>query len=198
MINYSKDTDNIVTLTLDNPTKSANVINKAFGEAFKEVLGKLKAETDLRGIIVTSAKDTFLAGADIDEMFAESDAQKFFEQAQEFKAGLRWIETQGKPVVAAINGTALGGGLEMTLNCHRRIVINNPKIQLGLPEVTLGLLPGGGGVTRFVRILGLQPAFPLLTEGKKLSPQEALSTGLIHELVATKEELLAKLADKEK
>lgn len=192
MINYSKDTDNIVTLTLDNPTKSANVINKAFGEAFKEVLGKLKAETDLRGIIVTSAKDTFLAGADIDEMFAESDAQKFFEQAQEFKAGLRWIETQGKPVVAAINGTALGGGLEMTLNCHRRIVINNPKIQLGLPEVTLGLLPGGGGVTRFVRILGLQPAFPLLTEGKKLSPQEALSTGLIHELVATKEELLAK------
>jgi 3-hydroxyacyl-CoA dehydrogenase/enoyl-CoA hydratase/3-hydroxybutyryl-CoA epimerase len=192
MINYSKDSDNIVTLTLDNPTKSANVINKAFGEAFKEVLGKLKAETDLSGIIVTSAKDTFLAGADIDEMFAESDAQKFFEQAQEFKAGLRWIETQGKPVVAAINGTALGGGLEMTLNCHRRIVINNPKIQLGLPEVTLGLLPGGGGVTRFVRILGLQPAFPLLTEGKKLSPQEALSTGLIHELVATKEELLAK------
>lgn len=192
MINYSKDSDNIVTLTLDNPTKSANVINKAFGEAFKEVLGKLKAETDLRGIIVTSAKDTFLAGADIDEMFAESDAQKFFDQAQEFKAGLRWIETQGKPVVAAINGTALGGGLEMTLNCHRRIVINNPKIQLGLPEVTLGLLPGGGGVTRFVRILGLQPAFPLLTEGKKLSPQEALSIGLIHELVATKEELLAK------
>ncbi len=192
MINYSKDTDNIVTLTLDNPAKSANVINKAFGEAFKEVLGKLKAETDLRGIIVTSAKDTFLAGADIDEMFAESDAQKFFDQAQEFKAGLRWIETQGKPVVAAINGTALGGGLEMTLNCHRRIVINNPKTQLGLPEVTLGLLPGGGGVTRFVRILGLQPAFPLLTEGKKLSPQEALSTGLIHELVATKEELLAK------
>lgn len=192
MINYSKDSDNIVTLTLDNPTKSTNVINKAFGEAFKEVLGKLKAEADLRGIIVTSAKDAFLAGADIDEMFAESDAQKFFDQAQEFKAGLRWIETQGKPVVAAINGTALGGGLEMTLNCHRRIVINNPKIQLGLPEVTLGLLPGGGGVTRFVRILGLQPAFPLLTEGKKLSPQEALSTGLIHELVATKEELLAK------
>jgi 3-hydroxyacyl-CoA dehydrogenase/enoyl-CoA hydratase/3-hydroxybutyryl-CoA epimerase len=192
MINYSKDTDNIVTLTLDNPTKSANVINKAFGEAFKEVLGKLKAEADLRGIIVTSAKDTFLAGADIDEMFAESDAQKFFDQAQEFKAGLRWIETQGKPVVAAINGTALGGGFEMTLNCHRRIVINNPKTQLGLPEVTLGLLPGGGGVTRMVRILGLQPAFPLLTEGKKLSPQEALSTGLIHDLVATKEELLAK------
>lgn len=190
--NYNKDENGIVTLTMDLPGKSANVINKAFGESFKKVLAQLQAETDLRGIIITSAKDTFLAGADIDEMFAESDAQSFFNQAQEFKAGLRWIETQGKPVVAAINGTALGGGFEVTLACHRRIVIDNPKIQLGLPEVTLGLLPGGGGVTRMVRLIGLQPAFAYLTEGKKVAPKAALSDGLIHELVADKEALIAK------
>jgi 3-hydroxyacyl-CoA dehydrogenase/enoyl-CoA hydratase/3-hydroxybutyryl-CoA epimerase len=130
----------------------------------------------------------FLAGADIDEMFAVNDAKVFFDRAQELKAGLRWLETQGKPVVAAINGTALGAGFELALACHRRIVIDKPKVELGLPEVTLGLLPGGGGVTRMVRLIGLQPAFRYLTEGKKVSPKEALSDGLIHELATDRED----------
>jgi 3-hydroxyacyl-CoA dehydrogenase/enoyl-CoA hydratase/3-hydroxybutyryl-CoA epimerase len=190
---YSKDENNIVTLTMDLEGKSANVINVAFGASFKETIERLQNEKDnIRGIIITSAKETFLAGADIDEMFAVSDAKYFFDRAQEFKAGLRYLETQGKPVVAAINGTALGGGFEIPLACHRRIVIDNPKTQLGLPEVTLGLLPGGGGVTRLVRLLGLQPAFTYLTEGKKVAPKVALSDGLIHELVKDKEELIAK------
>jgi 3-hydroxyacyl-CoA dehydrogenase/enoyl-CoA hydratase/3-hydroxybutyryl-CoA epimerase len=192
-INYSKDEQGIVTLTLDNPTRSANILNHAFGEAFKSTLEKLKADKDsIRGIIITSAKETFFAGADIDEMFKETSAQNFFNQAEEFKAGLRYIETQGKPVVAAINGTALGAGFEIPLACHRRIAIDNPKIQIGLPEVTLGLLPAAGGVTRMVRLIGLQPAFAYLTEGKKVAPKDALNDGLIHELAKDKEELLAK------
>ena len=188
---YSKDENNIVTLTMDREGHSANVINMKFGESFREVLVKLQAEKDLRGIILTSAKETFLAGADIDEMFAVNDAKLFFDRAQELKAGLRWIETQGKPVVAAINGTALGAGFELPLACHYRIAIDK-KAEIGLPEVTLGLLPGGGGVTRMVRLLGLQPAFTYLTEGKKVSPKQALSDGLIHALATDKEDLIKK------
>jgi 3-hydroxyacyl-CoA dehydrogenase/enoyl-CoA hydratase/3-hydroxybutyryl-CoA epimerase len=192
-VNYSKDEQGIVTITLNNPDKSANVVNMKFGEAFKAAIAKLMEEKDsVRGVIITSAKETFLAGADIDEMFAVSDVKYFYERSMEFKAGLRYLETQGKPVVAAINGTALGAGFEIPLACHRRIVIDNPKIQIGLPEVTLGLLPGGGGVTRMVRLIGLQPSLQYLTEGKKVSPKEALSDGLIHELAKDKEELLAK------
>jgi 3-hydroxyacyl-CoA dehydrogenase/enoyl-CoA hydratase/3-hydroxybutyryl-CoA epimerase len=195
-INYSKDNDNIVTLTLDTPGKSANILNLAFGEAFRATLKRLQDEKDsIRGIIITSAKDTFFAGADIDEMFKETSAEHFFKRAEEFKAGLRYIETQGKPVVAAINGTALGAGFEIPLACHYRIAIDNPKTQIGLPEVTLGLLPGAGGVTRMVRLLGLQPALAYLTEGKKVSPKQALSDGLIHALVSNKEELLTKAVE---
>lgn len=190
---WSKDSDNIVTLTMDLEGKSANVINHAFGASFKETVEKLQAEKDsIRGIIITSAKETFMAGADVDELFKESSAETFFLRAEQFKAGLRYIETQGKPVVAAINGTALGAGFEIPLACHRRIVIDNPKIQLGLPEVTLGLLPGGGGVTRMVRIMGLQPAFTYLTEGKKVAPKVALADGIIHELATNREDLIAK------
>lgn len=190
---WSKDSDNIVTLTMDLEGKSANVINHAFGASFKETVEKLKVEKDsIRGIVITSAKETFMAGADVDELFKENSAETFFYRAEEFKAGLRYIETQGKPVVAAINGTALGAGFEIPLACHRRIVIDNPKIQLGLPEVTLGLLPGGGGVTRMVRIMGLQPAFAYLTEGKKVAPRVALADGIIHELATDREDLIAK------
>ncbi|MCW3124898.1 MAG: short chain enoyl-CoA hydratase [Bacteroidetes bacterium] len=192
---YSKDENNIVTLTMDLEGRSANVINMAFGASFRETLAKLQAEKDLRGIILTSAKETFLAGADIDEMFAVNDAKLFFDRAQELKAGLRWLETQGKPVVAAINGTALGAGFELALACHYRVVIDKPKVEIGLPEVTLGLLPGGGGVTRMVRLLGLQPAFLYLTEGKKVSPKEALSDGLIHALATDKEDMMKKAFD---
>lgn len=192
---YSKDEQNIVTLTMDLEGRSANVINLKFGESFRETLAKLQAEKDLRGVILTSAKETFLAGADIDEMFATNDAKLFFDRAQDLKAGLRWLETQGKPVVAAINGTALGAGFELALACHYRIVIDKPKVELGLPEVTLGLLPGGGGVTRMVRLLGLQPAFAYLTEGKKVSPKEAMSDGLIHALATDKDDLLKKAQD---
>jgi 3-hydroxyacyl-CoA dehydrogenase/enoyl-CoA hydratase/3-hydroxybutyryl-CoA epimerase len=192
---YSKDENNIVTLTMDREGKSTNVINMAFGVSFRETLAKLQADKDIRGIILASAKESFLAGADIDEMFAVNDAKVFFDRAQELKAGLRWLETQGKPVVAAINGTALGAGFELALACHYRVAIDKPKVEIGLPEVTLGLLPGGGGVTRMVRLVGLQPAFLYLTEGKKVSPKQALSDGLIHALATDKEDLMKKAVD---
>lgn len=191
-INFSKDNQQIITLTMDLPGKSANILNRAFGESLAEVIEKIKTDNTYIGIIITSAKDTFMAGADIDELFAESSAAYFFEGAEKYKAALRWIELQGKPVVAAINGTALGGGLELALACHHRIAIDNDKIQIGLPEVTLGLLPGGGGIVRLTRMLGLQPSLPLLTEGKKLKPKAAASIGIINELATDREDLLTK------
>lgn len=191
-IRYEKDSQQIVILTMDNPDKSANILNPAFGKALEETVKKLLQEKELAGVIITSAKDTFFAGADIDEMFKETSAEKFYDGANAFKALLRQIETIGKPVVAAINGTALGAGFEIALAGHRRIAIQNPKTQIGLPEVSLGLLPGGGGVTRMVRLLGLQPALEFLTEGKKVSPAEALKAGLIHELANDRDDLMVK------
>jgi 3-hydroxyacyl-CoA dehydrogenase/enoyl-CoA hydratase/3-hydroxybutyryl-CoA epimerase len=192
-INYNKDEQGIVTLTMDLPGRPVNVINAVFGEALLAVIQKLQSEKEsIRGVIITSDKDTFMAGADIDEMFKETNPQAFFDRAQQLKAAFRYIETQGKPVVAAMNGTALGAGFESALACHRRIAIDNPKAQIGLPEVTLGLLPAAGGVTRMVRLLGLQPALTYLSEGKKVSPAEALRDGLIHELAADRNDLISK------
>jgi 3-hydroxyacyl-CoA dehydrogenase/enoyl-CoA hydratase/3-hydroxybutyryl-CoA epimerase len=192
-INYNKDEQGIVTLTMDLPGKPVNVINQAFGESLLATIEKLKADKDsIRGIIITSAKESFMAGADIDEMFKENNPQALFDGAQQLKACFRYIETQGKPAVAAINGTALGAGFEIALACHRRIAIDNPKAQIGLPEVTLGLLPAAGGVTRMIRLLGLQPALPYLSEGKKVAPAEALRDGLIHELATDRNDLIEK------
>lgn len=196
MIQYNKDEQGIVTLTLNNPDKSANVINEAFLARFFEVTNQIKQDVkDIKGIILTSAKETFLAGADIDAMFTHNDPKLFFDAAEQFKSALRYIETMGKPTVAAINGTALGGGFEMCLAMHHRIALNNDKIQVGLPEVQLGLLPGGGGITRMVRLLGLLPCLPYLTEGKKVRPKQALEDGLIHDLANSNEELIQKAKD---
>jgi len=193
MINYNIDEQGILTLTLDNPKKSVNVINEAFLERFFEVIELIKKDTNhIKGIIVTSSKELFMAGADIDAMFTHNDPKIFFEAAEKLKSGLRYLETLGKPTVAAINGTALGAGFEICLAMHHRIALNNDKIQIGLPEVQLGLLPGGGGVTRMVRLLGLLPCLPYLTEGKKVSPRQALDEGLIHEIAETKDILIQK------
>lgn len=191
-ITYEKDADNIVTLTIDMPGRSMNVINEELGEAVQANVAKLKEEKDLAGVIITSGKDAFVAGADIDGLFKITRAEDAFNMSEAFKAQLRMLETLGKPVVAGINGTALGGGLEICLACHHRIAINNPKTKLGLPEVKLGLLPGGGGVTRMVRLLGLQESFPYLTEGKELSPEKAKSVGIVDDLAADRDEMIAK------
>ncbi|MFP8817690.1 3-hydroxyacyl-CoA dehydrogenase NAD-binding domain-containing protein [Acinetobacter johnsonii] len=193
-IQYLKNDDGIVILTLDSPNQSANTMNADFRVALENIVSKLKSETSITGIIFRSAKKTFFAGGDLDELIQArlEDATPFFEMIQKMKAEFRYIETLGVPVVAALNGTALGGGWEIALGCHARIALNDPKTKFGLPEVTLGLLPGGGGIVRMVRLLGLQNAFPFLMEGKQFGVDKAKSLGLIQDTAKTPEELMDK------
>ncbi|MEG0032528.1 3-hydroxyacyl-CoA dehydrogenase NAD-binding domain-containing protein [Acinetobacter sp.] len=193
-IQYLKNDDGIIILTLDSPNQSANTMNGDFRVALENIVSKLKSETSITGIILRSAKKTFFAGGDLDELIQArlEDATPFFEMIQKMKAEFRYIETLGVPVVAALNGTALGGGWEIALGCHARIALNDPKTKFGLPEVTLGLLPGGGGIVRMVRLLGLQNAFPFLMEGKQFGVDKAKSLGLIQDTAETPEELMDK------
>ena len=194
-IRYEKGQDQIVVLTLDMPGQSANTMNAAYREAMAATVARLEAEKDsIAGVIITSAKKTFFAGGDLNELIKvdKAHAKEFYASVRVLKAQLRRLETLGKPVVAAINGAALGGGWEICLACHYRVALDDKSVQLGLPEVTLGLLPGGGGVVRMVRLLGLEKALPYLLEGKKIRPQQALQTGLINELAVDRTELLAK------
>tara|TARA_R110002096_G_scaffold180997_1_gene358324 strand:+ start:19787 stop:21937 length:2151 start_codon:yes stop_codon:yes gene_type:complete len=194
-IRYELGSDQILTLTIDMPGQSANTMNMAFREALNETVNKVQGDLEnIRGIIITSAKKTFFAGGDLKELHkvTRDDAEAFEGMVNGLKAQMRALETCGKPVVAAINGTALGGGFEIALACHHRIVLDNNSIQLGLPEVTLGLLPGGGGTQRLPRMIGLEAAFPLLMEGKKLRPSAALKAGIIDELAVSPEDMIAK------
>ncbi|UUS64650.1 MULTISPECIES: 3-hydroxyacyl-CoA dehydrogenase NAD-binding domain-containing protein [unclassified Acinetobacter] len=193
-IQFEKNADNIVILTLDSPNQSANTMNTDFRTALAETVDKLQADENIAGIIFRSAKKTFFAGGDLDELIQATPehATEFFNMIEEMKAKLRYIETRGIPVVAALNGTALGGGWELALGCHYRIALNDAKAKFGLPEVTLGLLPGGGGIVRMVRLLGLQNAFPLLMEGKQIGVEKAKSLGLIQDTADSLEELMDK------
>lgn len=194
-IRYEKGQDQIVVLTLDMPGQSANTMNAAYREAMAATVTRLEAEKDgIAGVVITSAKKTFFAGGDLNELIKvdKSHAKGFYDSVLVLKAQLRRLETLGKPVVAAINGAALGGGWEICLACHHRVALDDKAVQLGLPEVTLGLLPGGGGVVRMVRMLGLEKALPYLLEGKKVRPAQALQAGLIDELAADRDELLSK------
>lgn len=190
-ITYEKDDQSIVTLTLDMPGRPVNLISAAFDEAFADVLHRLENEKPLIGVIVTSAKETFMAGADVDWLFQLADPEQVIRNVGLMKAHLRRLETLGVPVVAAINGAALGGGLELALACHYRVAVDDPRSRIGCPEVTLGLLPGGGGVTRVTRMLGLQEAFPILAEGKQFEPKAAKAAGLVDELATDREDMLA-------
>ena len=193
-IQFEKNADGIVILTLDSPNQSANTMNADFRVALEETVTKLKAESGITGIIFKSAKKTFFAGGDLDELIQAQPehATEFFGMIQKMKAEFRYIETLGVPVVAALNGTALGGGWEIALGCHARIALNDPKAKFGLPEVTLGLLPGGGGIVRMVRLLGLQNAFPFLMEGKQFGVEKAKSLGLIQDTADSEQELMDK------
>ncbi|WKU47852.1 3-hydroxyacyl-CoA dehydrogenase NAD-binding domain-containing protein [Streptomyces sp. VNUA116] len=195
-IRYDRDADGIVTLTLDDPAQSANTMNQAFKASLTAVADRLEAEKEsVRGVVFTSAKKSFFAGGDLRELIAATpaDAQRVFEAGMTMKRDLRRIETLGVPVVAAVNGAALGGGYEIALACHHRIALDTPGTKIGLPEVTLGLLPGGGGVTRTVRLLGITDALlKVLLQGTQYDARRALEAGLVHEVAADRDELLAK------
>ena len=193
-IQWDKDADGIVTLTMDDPSGSANVMNEAYIESMGKAVDRLVAEKDsITGVVITSAKKTFFAGGDLTAMIkaGPEDAGQFFDTVETVKKQLRTLETLGKPVVAAINGAALGGGMEITLACHHRIAADVKGSQIGVPEVTLGLLPGAGGVTRTVRMFGIQTAFvSILSQGTRFKPAKAKEIGLVDEVLPTVEELV--------
>ena len=195
-ISWDQDNDGIITLTLDDPSQRANTMNAAYQESMHAAVRRLGAERDtITGVIITSAKSTFFAGGDLNLLAQVSDqnSAQFSAGVDLMKADLRALETLGRPVVAALNGAALGGGLEIALACHQRIALDNPAATFGLPEVTLGLLPGGGGVTRVTRLLGIVDALTkVLLQGPRFTPAQALAVGLLDDLAATPAELLEK------
>ncbi|MGQ0621294.1 MAG: 3-hydroxyacyl-CoA dehydrogenase NAD-binding domain-containing protein [Panacagrimonas sp.] len=191
-VNFQTDSDNIVTLTLDMAGRSMNVLNEDLMRPFMDAIGRIEADASIKGVILTSGKKEFLAGADIEGLFAITDPKLAFDAAEALKTQFRRLEMLGRPVVAALNGTALGGGLELALACHYRVAIDDPKAKFGLPEVKLGLLPGGGGTQRLPRMIGIQASAPLMLEGKELSAAQAKQQGIIQELAKDKSEMLAK------
>jgi 3-hydroxyacyl-CoA dehydrogenase/enoyl-CoA hydratase/3-hydroxybutyryl-CoA epimerase len=194
MIGYERAADGIVTLTMDDPRQSANTMNAAYVAAMTAAVDRLEAERDeVTGVIVTSAKTTFFAGGDLPTMIRAEprDAAALSGTLGTIKRDLRRLETYGRPVVAAVNGAALGGGLEIALACHHRIALDAPGTRLGFPEVTLGLLPGAGGVTRTVRLLGLAPALTTwLLTGRRMRPADARDAGLVDRVAAGPDEML--------
>ncbi|GAA4667163.1 MULTISPECIES: 3-hydroxyacyl-CoA dehydrogenase NAD-binding domain-containing protein [Amycolatopsis] len=195
-IQWDQDSDGIVVLTLDDPNQSANTMNADFRESFAKTVDRLESEKDsITGVVLTSAKKTFFAGGDLRDLIQATPehAAEFTRSTDEMKAQMRRLETLGKPVVAAINGAALGGGLELALAAHHRIVADVKGTVLGFPEVTLGLLPGGGGVARTVRLVGIQNAvMNWLVQGQRHKPAKAVELGLAHEVVSSVDELLPK------
>ncbi len=185
--------DGVVNLVLDDPNQSANTMNADFITSLKETVDRLEAEKDsISGVVLTSAKKTFFAGGDLNDLIKATPetAEEFAEGFEGLKADMRRLEKLGKPVVACINGAALGGGLEITLACHHRVCLEKGPV-LGFPEVQLGLLPGAGGVARSVRMFGIVDAMMnLLLQGTRHKPAKALEMGLVDELVATQDELV--------
>ena len=195
-IRWERDGEGVVTLTLDAPGVSVNTMDAEYRRSMAAVVDRLERErSSITGVIITSAKSSFFAGGNLDELVqaGPNDRAQVLEQVVQLRTQLRRLETFGKPVVAAINGTALGGGLEIALACHHRVLLDRPAIRLGFPEVTVGLLPGAGGLVRSVRLLGLATALTeLLLRGQQVRPAKALSLGLVHELAADEDDLVAK------
>jgi 3-hydroxyacyl-CoA dehydrogenase/enoyl-CoA hydratase/3-hydroxybutyryl-CoA epimerase len=187
---WSQDQDGIVTLVWDTPDKPVNVLSMAATAELAQVAEKLKSDADLKGLVIVSAKTSgFSAGADLDEMSSFADqggsdgAQAAFAMIMNVHRSLRALETAGKPVVAALSGTALGGGLEVALACHYRLIANDPRIRIGFPESQIGLIPGAGGTQRLPRMLGAMQALPFMLESQRVDPGKAVALGIVQKIV---------------
>lgn len=196
MFRWEVDPAGVLVLTMDDLDQSANTMNDRFRRDLVATVDRLEAERDqLGGVVLTSAKKTFFAGGDLNQLIRATpqDAARIAEHVDAIKAALRRLETCGLPVVAAINGAALGGGYELALACHRRIALDAEGSRIGLPEVTLGLLPGAGGIVRTVARFGIQDALTnILLEGQRRTPRQALALGMVDEVVDTADELLGR------
>ena len=182
--------DGILVATMDLPGRPMNVVGDVLMEGIAAAVARL-AEADVKGLVLTSAKADFCAGGDLDRMSKWTTPEEPFEASLAMKKVLRQMELQGKPVVAAINGHALGGGLELALGCHARFAIDDPRLKIGQPEVKLGLLPGGGGTVRLPRLVGIQAALQICGEGNDLNPSKAQAMGLLTGLAQNRDDLLA-------
>jgi 3-hydroxyacyl-CoA dehydrogenase/enoyl-CoA hydratase/3-hydroxybutyryl-CoA epimerase len=187
------DADGIGLITWADPARPMNVLNDAALAAFDEHLQKLLADPACKGIVITSGRKEFIVGADIGMLanLRELPKEQILAGIHKISGAFRAMEKQKKPLVAAINGDALGGGLELALACHYRIVADDARVKLGFPEVQLGLLPGAGGTQRAPRLMGAEEALRLMTLGKPIDPKKALQTGLVNE-VAPADQLVAR------
>lgn len=193
LFEFSVGNDGIGIFTINQVNNPTNLFSTEFITEYIKVAHQAIADDSIAGVIVTSGRDMFMPGADLRELEnMGGDPQGQFEGIMEMHQGFRAIETSGKPFVAAINGTAMGGGLELCLNCHHRIVLNTYKIKLGFPEAKVGLLPGGGGTCKAPYLLGIQNALMYLLQGMEVRPDKALKDGLIDDVAETQEELISK------
>jgi 3-hydroxyacyl-CoA dehydrogenase/enoyl-CoA hydratase/3-hydroxybutyryl-CoA epimerase len=201
---FEAGADGIALITWDMPGRSMNVIDEAVLDEIGEIVRRLKSDAQIRAAIITSGKKTFCAGADLVFLQAlaarygaagkrsldQQELRTLMEEAGRFSRVFRELETCGKPVVAAMNGTVLGGGLELCLSCHHRIVADDPSAKIGLPESKVGLLPGAGGTQRLPRLIGAEAALDLMLNGRHIDPGSALKLGVVH-AIAPRDDLVA-------
>ena len=193
-IRYELSADGIATITFDEPGSPVNTMTLAWQNDLADAADMLdRDKAQIKGVLLASAKTTFFAGADLKGVLklTADDAKTGFTRIEAMKRSFRRIETLGLPVVALLNGAALGGGWEVALVAHARFAIDDKRIQFGTPEVSLGLMPGATGITKTVRLLGLMAANPLLLEGKLFNPREGLELGLVDGLALDAADLRA-------
>ncbi|WP_176599471.1 3-hydroxyacyl-CoA dehydrogenase NAD-binding domain-containing protein [Sphingobium sp. 15-1] len=186
--------DGMAILTLDNADESMNVVSQAWLDEMNEAIAAVKADDAIKGLVITSSKKVFMAGADLKFLvncYGKMTAAEAYEFSQAATRMHRALETMGKPVAAAINGTCLGGGFELALACHYRVAVDDPKLVVGLPEVNVGLLPGSGGTQRLPRVTGVKVALDLLLSGRAVRSAEALKLKMVDAVVPA-DELIAK------
>src|SRR5512140_2746765 len=183
--------DGVAVIVFDDPSSPVNVISRSLFSSFREFVDQVESDPEIRGCVLASLKrDTFIAGANLDEVLAMNDPGEAEAFSREGHAILDRIERSRKPFVAAIHGAAMGGGLEIALACHYRIASDHPKTLLALPEVMLGLIPGGGGTQRLPRLIGLEHALAMIMAGSRIRARKAAKWGLVDSLVAGEENVV--------
>lgn len=195
-VGYDVDADGIGVLTLDIPGATVNTLGARLMADLRAAIDRAAADTEVRGIAIVSGKDGFLAGGDLKAMdgqpapaAASATVADQVDRSLALSMLLRRLETCGKPVAVAINGVAAGGGLELALACHYRVVVDDRSVRVGLPEALVGLMPGGGGTQRLPRLIGIEKALPLMLAGTLVGPDEALRLGIVDAVVPRGREL---------